>query len=171
MNDGVNVNSGHWWRRPALFAAMAALAALATAPVGPVAAHGAGGHEAGPELGCQLGSPVNYDESCAFDTNGDGLYDWAVFDEDGDSIFDTSSLDTDYDGWRETFYTIIGSPNGEVRVRYDHDGDLLYDDEEVGLYYTDPWLYDTDGDGFGDNREIFEGSDPLNPYCTPYGCG
>lgn len=166
MNDGVN--SRNW--RPALFAALAALAALTALPAGPAAARGAGGPDSGPVLGCQLGSPVDYTESCAFDTNGDGVYDWSVTDEDGDSVFDTSALDTDFDGRAETFYTTLGSPY-EVRVRYDHDGDWLYDDQEIGFYDTDPWLWDTDGDGFGDNREIGEGSDPLNPYCTPYGCG
>jgi hypothetical protein len=168
MIDGFNP---HAWRRATLFTALTGLAALTVLPAGPAAAFGAAGPDAGPVLGCQLGSAVNYDASCVFDTNGDGVYDWSVSDTDGDSIFDTSSLDTDFDGRAETFYTIAGSPYGEVRVRYDHDGDWLYDDEETGFYFTDPWLWDTDGDGFGDNREIGEGSDPLSPYCTPYGCG
>jgi hypothetical protein len=154
-----------------MFVALAAFAALTALPASPAAAFGAAGPDSGPVLGCQLGSPVNYYESCVFDTNGDGAYDWSVTDEDGDSVFDTSRLDTDFDGREETFYTIVGSPYGEVRVRYDHDGDWLYDDEEIGLYYTDPWLWDTDGDGFADNRELFDSGDPLNPYCTPYGCG
>jgi hypothetical protein len=154
-----------------MFVALAAFAALTALPASPAAAFGAAGPDSGPVLGCQLGSPVNYYESCVFDTNGDGAYDWSVTDEDGDSFFDTSRLDTDFDGREETFYTIVGSPYGEVRVRYDHDGDWLYDDEEIGLYFTDPWLWDTDGDGFADNRELFDSGDPLNPYCTPYGCG
>src|SRR5687767_5791605 len=127
------------WRRPARDTALAALSAIAALSAGPAEAHGMDHDAAGdPILGCQLGSPLDYTQSCAFDTNGDGVYDWSVSDTDGDSLFDTSSLDTDYDGRAETFYTIVGSPYGEVHVRYDHDGDWLYDDEEIGFHYTDP---------------------------------
>ena len=170
MNNGL---SSRDWRRPALFAALAAVGVLAALPAVPAAASGTA-HDDGYTLAleCVLGSPMDStNDSCVYDLNGDGVYDWSVSDTDGDGIFDTSSLDTDYDGRAETFYTIRGSLYGEVRVRYDHDGDWLYDDEELGLYSTDPWLWDSDGDGFGDNMELAEGSNPLSPYCTPYGCG
>jgi hypothetical protein len=161
------------WGRPSLFAVLLAFAALAALPTFPAAAHGSAHEETTYEmaLDCQLGSVMDYSQSCVFDTNGDGVYDWSVSDTDGDSIFDTSELDTDFDGRAETFYTIKGTLYGEVVVRYDHDGDWLYDDEEIAVYSTNPFLWDTDGDSFGDNMEIAEGSDPLDPMCIPYACG
>jgi hypothetical protein len=170
MNNRTNFRS---WGRPSLFAALAAFATLAALPSFPVAAHGTAHDDTTYEmaLDCQLGSVMDYSKSCVFDTNGDGFYDWSVYDTDGDSIFDTSELDTDFDGRAETFYTIKGTLYGEVVVRYDHDGDWLYDDEEIAVYSTSPFLWDTDGDSFGDNMEIAEGSDPLDPMCIPYACG
>jgi len=170
MNNRVN---SRIWRRPFLIAALIALAALAALPTLPAAAHGSAHDDTTYEmaLDCQLGSVMDSSTTCLFDTNGDGLYDWSVADTDGDFIFDTSELDTDFDGRAETFYTIKGTLYGEVVVRYDHDGDWLYDDEEIAIYSTNPFLWDTDNDSFGDNMEIAEGSDPLDPFCTPYGCG
>jgi hypothetical protein len=165
------INSGTW-RRHSLIAALTALAALAALPALPTAAHGSA-HDTESELvlDCQLGGILDYSKSCVFDTNGDGVYDWWVSDTDGDSVIDTSSLDTDFDGRAETFYTIVGNPYGDVLVRYDHDGDWLYDDEEFGFYFTDPYRWDSDGDGYGDYMEVTESSGPLDPYCTPIGCG
>jgi hypothetical protein len=170
VNNRMNYRS---WGRPSLFAALAAFAAVLALPAVPAAAHGSANDDTTYEmaLDCQLGSVMDYGKSCVFDTNGDGFYDWSVYDTDGDSIFDTSELDTDFDGRAETFYTIKGTLYGEVVVRYDHDGDWLYDDEEIAVYSTSPFLWDTDGDSFGDNMEIAEGSDPLDPMCIPYACG
>ena len=170
MNNRTNFRS---WGRPSLFAALAAFAAVVAFPAVPAAAHGSAHDDTTYEmaLDCQLGSVMDYSKSCVFDTNGDGFYDWSVSDTDGDSIFDTSELDTDFDGRAETFYTIKGTLYGEVVVRYDHDGDWLYDDEEIAVYSTNPFLWDTDGDSFGDNMEIAEGSDPLDSMCIPNACG
>jgi hypothetical protein len=164
MNE--HVNSGNW-RRPSLVAALATFGVLVALPAVPAAAH-AQQHESG-KVVCELGGAVNYNRSCAFDTNGDGVEDWWVSDTDADAVYDTSTLDTDFDGQAETFY--FSNPYGGTSVRYDHDGDWLYDDEETWLYYTDPYRWDTDGDGYGDHMEIAEGSSPFDPYCTPYGCG
>jgi Bacterial TSP3 repeat len=46
--------------------------------------------------------------------------------------------------------------------RPDSDGDGLYDDDETGVYGTDPNRYDTDGDGIGDGEEVYYGSNPLS---------
>jgi hypothetical protein len=46
--------------------------------------------------------------------------------------------------------------------RSDSDGDGLYDDDETGVYGTDPGVYDTDGDGSGDGEEIYYGTNPLD---------
>jgi len=49
----------------------------------------------------------------------------------------------------------------------DSDGDGLFDDEEFD-YGTDPSLFDTDFDGYGDGEELFEyGTDPLDSSSAP----
>jgi hypothetical protein len=150
------------WKRPTLFVALAGFAAFVALPA----------VQAGATTNCQLGSFVDYSGSCNFDTNGDGRDDWYVSDTNGDGILDTSSIDTDYDGQVETYYTIKPVPSyDKVSLRYDHDGDALYDDEEIGLYGTDPYNEDTDWDGYTDSQEISLGSSPLDSYCTPNGCG
>jgi hypothetical protein len=47
--------------------------------------------------------------------------------------------------------------------RPDRDGDGLYDDDETGVYGTDPDNPDTDGDGSDDGQEVYDGTDPLSP--------
>jgi hypothetical protein len=50
----------------------------------------------------------------------------------------------------------------------DPDGDGLpgIDDERL-LHGTDPYRFDSDGDGHGDGAEVAAGSDPLDPASTP----
>jgi hypothetical protein len=43
----------------------------------------------------------------------------------------------------------------------DSDGDGLFDADETGVYGTNPYVYDTDGDGAGDGEEVYYGSNPL----------
>lgn len=50
-----------------------------------------------------------------------------------------------------------------VTERPDTDGDGLYDDDETGVYSTDPFRSDTDGDGSDDGQEVFDGTNPLAP--------
>ncbi len=47
-------------------------------------------------------------------------------------------------------------------VLTDSDGDSITDFDEVNLYKTNPYVADTDGDGFLDGVEILGGFDPLN---------
>jgi hypothetical protein len=122
-------------------------------------------------IDCQLGQPVVYGEGCVYDWNGDGEFDWTVHDTDADGIYDTSATDMDFNGRPETFFTIVGSPNGAPYTRYDHDTDGLYDDEEINVFGTNPYTWDTDGDGYSDGQEDFSSSSPTDPFCTPYGCG
>ena len=57
--------------------------------------------------------------------------------------------------------TYVGAVFDEVTLRWDTDGDRMYDDDEAMLG-TDPLSLDTDGDGFGDGEELLNmGSDPL----------
>ncbi len=46
-------------------------------------------------------------------------------------------------------------------LQADRDGDGLFDDDETGVYGTNPDLFDTDGDGSGDGEEVYLGTDPL----------
>jgi uncharacterized repeat protein (TIGR02543 family) len=49
----------------------------------------------------------------------------------------------------------------------DSDGDGLTNYEELAIYYTNPSLPDTDGDGHSDAGEVQRGSDPCNPASIP----
>jgi hypothetical protein len=54
----------------------------------------------------------------------------------------------------------------------DTDGDGLSDYEEMYLWYSSPYLADSDSDGVGDKEEIAAGSDPncpVNMVCGPGG--
>ena len=44
----------------------------------------------------------------------------------------------------------------------DTDVDGLSDTAEINTYHTDPFVFDTDGDGRGDGDEILDGTDPLD---------
>ena len=46
-------------------------------------------------------------------------------------------------------------------LQADRDGDGLFDDDETGIYGTNPDLADTDGDGSSDGEEVYFGTDPL----------
>jgi hypothetical protein len=60
--------------------------------------------------------------------------------------------DYDYDGT---------NPSGGM-ASADSDGDGLFDADEVGVYGTNPAVYDTDGDGTGDGAEVYYGTNPLS---------
>jgi hypothetical protein len=149
------------WRRPAVIAALAALGVLAAVPVSRAAAAADG---------CALGSYKDFVAGCTFDSDGDGVEDWFVADTDGDGILDTISYDSDNNFRVDTFYILAGGPKGKIDMLYDHDEDGLYDDEE-NFYGTDPYNQDTDWDGYSDTVEVQQGSQPLDPWCNPLGCG
>ena len=55
---------------------------------------------------------------------------------------------------------------GTDPTKFDSDKDGLSDDQEVEVYFTNPWLPDTDGDGLKDSEEAssfgtVKPSDPL----------
>lgn len=101
-------------------------------------------------------------------------------DSDGDGLTDAfeslcvltspTEPDTDgdgmNDGW-ELVYSGIGfdpllaNTNGlfSAEADLDHDGLPNYQEAQMG---TNPWLFDTDGDGIADILEILGGSDPVN---------
>lgn len=49
--------------------------------------------------------------------------------------------------------------DGEEAADSDHDG--LSDKKEIDIYKTDPSKWDTDGDGYGDGDEVWNGYSPL----------
>jgi hypothetical protein len=49
----------------------------------------------------------------------------------------------------------------EISSDKDTDGDGLWDIDELNIYYTSPYLEDTDSDGIIDSKEIEQGSDPT----------
>lgn len=61
------------------------------------------------------------------------------------------------------FFVGPGAPAAraeEPSSQLDSDGDGLTDDDELGVYFTDPANPDTDGDGYGDGTEINNGYSP-----------
>lgn len=50
----------------------------------------------------------------------------------------------------------------------DSDVDGLSDEGEVVTYFTDPSVYDTDGDGVGDGEEVMAETDPLDVKSSPF---
>jgi hypothetical protein len=67
-----------------------------------------------------------------------------------------------------------GDPGGGVHLFFrivesyaDADGDGLLDHHERDVTTTDPYLSDSDHDGFSDGEEFAAGSDPNDPSSTP----
>ena len=55
-----------------------------------------------------------------------------------------------------------------LNLRPDGDNDGIYDLFEEIRFFTDPTLFDTDGDGFSDGAEVFtHRTDPLDPNSRP----
>lgn len=54
-----------------------------------------------------------------------------------------------------------------VAAQADADGDGLFDPDETGVYGTNPYVFDTDGDGIGDGEEVYYGTNPLATNAAP----
>jgi len=57
----------------------------------------------------------------------------------------------------------VNDGDGIADVQEFDDGDGLSEHDEVFIYGTSQFLWDTDGDGLGDGDEIANATDPLNP--------
>jgi hypothetical protein len=53
----------------------------------------------------------------------------------------------------------------------DTDQDGLTDEEEIYTYFTNPLLWDTDGDDCSDGEEVGQGTDPLDSESYSACCG
>lgn len=100
------------------------------------------------------------------DTDGDGLSDYTELvdmgtdplkkDTDGNGISDGDE-DYDKDGLLNKEEEFLGT----LLYGKDSDYDDLTDYDEVNVYFTNPLLKDTDGDGASDGFEVEKGYDPL----------
>jgi flavodoxin len=102
------------------------------------------------------------------DYDGDGYSDWYEYYISGtdDEVYDSPNEDGDDlpDFWELKLFGDILTQDGDD----DSDGDGLSNNEELVWYddntvvmYSDPSLYDTDGEGLGDGTELEENTDPL----------
>jgi hypothetical protein len=91
---------------------------------------------------------------------------------DGDGLPDDTDpypcdVDGDGDGVPDAWEIIMGTNPRDDKdypdMTLDSDGDGLSDVEEICLYHTDPYRYDTDNDGASDGAEVELGLNPLNP--------
>ena len=108
--------------------------------------------------------------STTTDTDGDGLYDdyEGMGDFDGDGIPNHMDTDSDGDGLSDMqergdqMGCESRNTDGDAYPDYldnDSDNDGLGDREESEVYFTNPLLEDTDGDGFPDGAEVATGHD------------
>jgi PKD repeat protein len=54
-----------------------------------------------------------------------------------------------------------------IDVILDSDGDILRDEDEIGVYHTDPFRYDTDGDWLTDYTEVTDVVDSQGRHTDP----
>lgn len=88
-----------------------------------------------------------------------------IANERGCSLSQTYSLgDSINDKWRLDYFGCIDCPN--AAENFDYDKDTLTNKQEYDLR-TNPIVKDTDRDGWKDNVEVKEGTDPLNPKSHP----
>jgi hypothetical protein len=125
------------------------------------------------------GNEVNNEKSnpMSTDTDGDGL-------SDTDEYYTWHTMlylaDTDQDGFTDKQEVDAGTkpldhashpgaandqaPQQPQQGRADSDKDGLFDDDETNVYGTNPKKADTDGDGRDDGQEVFDNTDPKNPF-------
>jgi hypothetical protein len=103
------------------------------------------------------------------DTDDDGLIDG----QETINKTDPNKADTDGDTWNDGTEVNLTKtdplnaasvpPPLEPAERPDRDNDGLFDDDETDVYFTNPDVPDTDGDGPDDGQEVFDGTDPNDP--------
>jgi hypothetical protein len=84
-------------------------------------------------------------------------------DTDGDTLSDGQEIGNGTDPKTPNILPAPApAPAPAPGERPDRDQDGLYDDDETGVYGTNPDVVDSDGDGSGDGEEVYLGTDPLN---------
>lgn len=76
-----------------------------------------------------------------------------------DSVLFGEPVDTDSDGIVDTDEAAYGTDT----LNWDSDADELSDGDEVMIWKTDPRVFDSDNDGYGDGAEIKNGYSPVGP--------
>jgi Bacterial TSP3 repeat len=133
--------------------------------------------------GINDGNEVNNEKSSptSLDTDGDGLSDhdeyftWHTMLYLGDTDQDGSTDKQEVDAGTKPLDSAShpgaaannpggGGGGGENQGRADNDQDGLFNDDETNVYGTNPKVADTDGDGRDDGQEVFENTDPKNPF-------
>ena len=68
------------------------------------------------------------------------------------------------------YYTALGTADVYAVYKMDTDHDGLANIDEINIYGTNPNLFDSDGDGYGDRQRMALGSNPTNSagYVPPY---
>lgn len=84
---------------------------------------------------------------------------------DNDALGDVCDPDDDNDGLTDVDEAVWGTNP----FLYDTDGDGLLDGDEVHIYFTSPLAKDSDGDGYDDNIEISASSNPNDAQSIPGG--
>ena len=89
--------------------------------------------------------------------------------------FYNEKLVLDYDNITDTYKGTID--NGDIQnitisIEYsisplDSDSDGLTDANEILIYDTDPYISDSDGDGYNDFEEVVSNTDPLDSTSNP----
>ena len=112
--------------------------------------------------GLNDGNEVNnvHSNPLSKDTDGDGFSDYAEYVDANDRLdplrFDPKEAPVVAPPPKE-------EPNPD-QGRPDTDKDGLFDDDETNVYGTNPKVGDTDGDGRDDGQEVFDTTDPNNPF-------
>jgi hypothetical protein len=133
--------------------------------------------------GINDGNEVNNEKSSptSLDTDGDGLSDhdeyftWHTMLYLGDTDQDGSTDKQEVDAGTKPLDSAShpgaaannpggGGGGGDNQGRADNDQDGLFNDDETNVYGTNPKVADTDGDGRDDGQEVFENTDPKNPF-------
>jgi Bacterial TSP3 repeat len=132
--------------------------------------------------GVNDGNEVNNEKSnpTSTDTDGDGLSDhdeyftWHTMLYLGDTDQDGSTDKQEVDAGTKPLDSAShpgavannpgGGGGGQEQGRVDSDKDGLFNDDETNVYGTNPNKADSDGDGRDDGQEVFDKTDPNNPF-------
>lgn len=99
-------------------------------------------------------------------------YDWDFGDGNSASARNPSHMYTDSGTYIVTLTALDNegastTSSLTINVILDSDGDILRDEDEIGVYHTDPFKYDTDGDWLTDYTEVTDVVDSQGRHTDP----